>query len=232
MSATRGNIKTQWQLKSKSGKAMMYQGRGHVVRPVKMGSYRLKGMMATKESGYVDTAVTGALDTTGTVALINTIAQGTSVVQRVGKKVLLKSVQVRGNAIANSAAIAQDVAWMIVYDKRPTGSLPAITDILVSASATAMNNDNNSGRFVILKRSDFAIVGNVSAAANTTDSTLVDTTCFISLKGLPTVYKAATTGAIADIEEGALYYVAIGTAAAGTSAATHNYNCRVRFLDF
>ena len=47
---------------------------------------------------------------------------------------------------------------MIVYDKRPTGALPTVSDILVSASSSAMNNDANTGRFSILKRHDDILI--------------------------------------------------------------------------
>jgi len=193
---------------------------------------RLSGRTASKETGYVDIAATGyALDTTGSVTLLNTIAQGSSVNQRVGKKIILKSIQSRGNMTNNGTASANDVAYMIVYDKRPTGALPSITDILVSASANALNNDVNSGRFKIVKRVDEVLTGNTSAAASWQSNMMVGQDWWQSLNNLPVVYKALTTGAIADIEEGALYLVTIGTSAAGTGAATLTTGFRIRFLD-
>ena len=47
----------------------------------------------------------------------------------------------------------------------------------------------------------------------------------------PVVYKAAGTGAIGDIEEGALYLVTVGQVAAGTAAAAMRVAFRLRFLD-
>ena len=66
----------------------------------------------------------------------------------------MKGLQCRGNLQNGSTANSNDVAFMIVYDKRPTGALPTVSDILVSASSSAMNNDANTGRFSILKRHD------------------------------------------------------------------------------
>lgn len=187
---------------------------------------------ASRETGFVDVAsATYGLDTTGSVTLLNTVAQGASVSQRVGKKIMLKSLQARGVMQNNATALLNDVAFLIVYDKRPTGALPSVTDILVSASAQAFNNDANSGRFNILKRCDSNLVGNGTAAGNLTESTLRDADFFLDLKGRATVYKAAGTGAIADIEEGALYLVTVGGNAAGTSAASLVVAFRTRFLD-
>ena len=192
----------------------------------------LRLLAASKETGYVDLANTSyALDTTGTVTLLNVVAQGAGVTQRVGKKIVLKSLQCRGNLQNGSTAAANDVAFMIVYDKRPTGALPTITDILALATPTAMNNDANAGRFSILKRVDEILVGNIAAAANYTEAAVKGSDWYLNLKNRQTVYKAAATGAIGDIEEGALYLVTIGGAAAGTAAASLFGSFRMRFND-
>ena len=92
---------------------------------------------------------------------------------------------------------------MIVYDKRPTGALPSITDILNTATSTSMNNDANAGRFSILKRWDEILIGNLTAAANYTEAAVKSCDWYLPLNSKATVYKAAGTGAIGDIEEGA-----------------------------
>lgn len=196
----------------------------------------VRRVISSKETGFVDlAAATYALDTTGTVTLIATVAQGASVNQRVGKKIRLKSLQCRGQMFNGTTATSNDVAYMIVYDRRPTGSLPAVTDILDTASAISMNNDANSGRFSILKRCDGLLIGNQTvqaAIANyATDNSVQPADWFLNLKNLQTVYKAAATGAIADIEQGALYLVTVGSNVAGTTAATLQVGFRTRFWD-
>lgn len=205
-------------------------------RPAASGLNR-RGV-ASKETGYVDLAVANyALDTTGSVTLLNTVAQGAALTQRVGKKIVMKGLLCRGRFENNSQALLNDCAMIIVYDKRPTGALPAVTDILVTANAQAMNNDANSGRFKILKREDFILIGNYTQAAppvsngNISDCLAKDADFWLNLKNLPVVYKAAGTGAIGDIEEGALYLVTVGINAAGTAAAAMNAGFRLRFLD-
>lgn len=191
---------------------------------------RAPGM--SRETGFVDLAAAAyAMDTTGSITLIATVAQGASVNQRVGKKIILKSLQIRGNLSNNTAATVNDACYLIVYDKRPTGALPAITDILVSVNSNAFNNDANSGRFEIIKRVDQALLGNGSAAANLTDLTYISADAYVDLKGRPVNFKAAATGAIGDIESGALYLVTVGNTVAGTGAATANLAFRTRFLD-
>ena len=84
----------------------------------------LRLLAASKETGYIDVAAADyVLDTTGSVTLLNTVAQGAAVTQRVGKKIVMKGLQCRGNLQNGSTANSNDVAFMIVYDKRPTGAL-------------------------------------------------------------------------------------------------------------
>ena len=192
----------------------------------------LRLLAASKETGYIDMAAADyVLDTTGSVTLLNTVPQGAAVTQRVGKKIVMKGLQCRGNLQNGSTANSNDVAFMIVYDKRPTGALPTVSDILVSASSSAMNNDANTGRFIILKRHDDILIGNLTAAANWTEATVKSCDWWLDLKSKPVVYKAAGTGAIGDIEEGALYLVTVGQVAAGTAAAAARLAFRLRFLD-
>lgn len=220
-----------------SGRGRLNSMRGRVMvpaRPIYTQGLNRRGV-ASKETGFVDTALASYnMDTTGSIVLIPTIAQGASVNQRIGKKIVLKSLQARGQVFNGSTGSINDVAFLIVYDKRPTGSLPAITDILVTATAASMNNDANSGRFQILKREDFLLVGNITgtpATQSLTETSAMSADFFLDLKMKPEVFKAAGTGAIGDIEEGALYLVTVGSIAAGTAAATLSIAFRTRFVD-
>lgn len=209
--------------------------RYQTTRNARFGGATFKGLnrraVASKETGFIDlNNFVGAYDTTGTIALIGPIAQGASVNQRIGKKAMYKSLQWRGQDVNGAAATYNDICMLIVYDKRPQGALPAITDILVAANSGAMNNDANSGRFRILKRTDYMLV-TAPAAANATDTCVREADFFLDLKGLPVVFKAAGTGAIGDIEEGALYVVTVGSTVAGAGAAGSYANARLRFVD-
>lgn len=190
--------------------------------------------LANRETGFVDFGPqTFNHDiSAGTISLIATIPQGASVQSRVGKKVLLKSLQAHGICSNGTTATYNDVTLLIVYDRRPTGSLPAITDILTQVSSFAFNNDANSGRFRILKRIDMSMIGNYSSVTGfVTESSVKSMDFYLDLRGLPTVFKAAGTGAIGDIEEGALYCVSVGSQLAGTTAASSQMTFRTRFLD-
>lgn len=184
-----------------------------------------------QEVNFVDTAAaTYDMNTTGTIALLATIAQGAAQTQRIGRKILLKSIQVRGEAHSDSTTVTATGSWMIVYDKRPTGSLPAITDILVSANSKSFTNSVNVGRFQIIARKNYSFAGNNTTAGQQDSKTIYFVDKFIKLSKRM-VFKAAGTGAIGDIEQGALYFVTVGNTGASTDDAKVTVGFRTRFYD-
>lgn len=181
------------------------------------------------ETGYVDTTYGAiAVNTTGSVTLLATIVQGAGTSQRVGKKIFYKSIQWRLQLAAETTSTVSNNAWIIVYDKRPTGALPVIADFMNSGNPIALNNDDNSGRFQIVHRKDYVLVGNITTPA--TGLEIISDTGFIKFRR-EVVYKAAATGAIGDIEQGALYLVLIGSIAAGTADSSFNGGFRIRFTE-
>ncbi|WP_445775606.1 capsid/nuclear shuttle family protein, partial [Shewanella sp.] len=183
-----------------------------------------------QSSNYVDLAVAAYdLDTTGNVTLIPTIPQGTTVSTRVGKRVMIKSLQIRGLANSNSATTIALGSYMIVHDKRPTVTIPAVTDILVSANFNSFTNDNNTSRFTILKRKNFTFIGNENTAGEQTDKTGYHVNDFLRINKNMS-FNALGTGVIADIDEGALYLLCVGNQT-GTAAAGLTIGFRTRFVD-
>jgi len=193
--------------------------------------YLAQRRIKPQEINYVDhAATTYAMDTTGTVTLIAQIPQGTSVTQRVGKRVYYKSLLIRGNMSNNSAAVFNDTTWMVVYDKRPTGALPIITDILTGISTTAFMNDNNTGRFEIIRRCDQVLIGNTTTP--TTGQEVKNIDMYIPLKKRALTFENLGTGAINDIDSGALYLITLGNrATSATLAASLNVSFRTRFTE-
>lgn len=183
-----------------------------------------------QEVNYVDLGQANyGFNTTGTITLLATIAQGASVNQRIGKRAYYKSLLIRGWIQNLSAAIYNDVTILIIYDKRPTGALPLITDILTAATPTAFMNDNNTGRFEVIRRFDYMLIGNTGTPSTGQEVKSIDE--YIKLNRRPITFESAGTGAIGDIDSGALYMVTLGITAAGTAAATSTLNFRVRFTE-
>lgn len=189
------------------------------------------GRVVPQAANYFDTAFASyAADTTGTITLVNPVPQGVTTTTRIGKRVLNKSLQVQGIATPGTTAAIGQWAFVLVYDRRPQGALPAITDIFNSVSPNSFLNDTNANRFKILKRIEYCYSG----ISGGTDSSVVQSVDFyyrFPEKFASTSYKALGTGAIADIDEGAYYLVTMGGNAPGVTAATVQWGARLRFYD-
>lgn len=182
-----------------------------------------------QEVNYVDKASAFySHDVTGSISLIATISQGASVNQRIGKRAMYKSILMRGSTIAGSTGIGGDYAWLIVYDKRPTGALPLITDILTAINTVSFMNDNNTARFQVVRRHDDVLIGNTTTP--TTGKEMVNLDLFIKFRA-PITFESAGTGAIGDIDMGALYFITVGNGPAGTTAPLTSASFRVRFTE-
>lgn len=186
---------------------------------------------AHSSTGFVDRAhATYVCDSVGDVQLIATVAQGAGTSQRIGKKIAWKSVQARGHFRAGGTGTIATGTLAIVYDKQPTGTLPAVTDIFNSAAAASFNNDTNSDRFRVMKRVDVVIVGDDLGPDHTAISgVIID--FYLPLQKLLSQFKAVGTGAIGDIAMGALYIVTMGAQPAGTTACQCQVGFRTRYWD-
>lgn len=183
-------------------------------------------------SGFKDTAiVAGAMAGSGSIHHLNIIAQGTSTSERVGKRIKLKSFQIRGEVQSGSTTKFTRGSWFLVYDKRPRGVLPIITDIIDAANANAMAKDINTGRFRILKRKNYAFAGPGDGAAGLQSAKSVYAVdAYVDLKLKPTIYMADGVGTIADTEQGALYIVFVGNHS-GSAGANFDGQVRLRYVD-
>lgn len=171
------------------------------------------------------------VSTTGTVTLINGVATGTDFTDRIGRKIVMRSVYVRGLLRPEDTTVSDQCARvMLVYDMQSNGAAPAITDILKSASSLAQLNMNNRDRFRVLMDKTFAMAGLQDTA---TQAFAGSPTTHVMKKykrcNLEVLYNG-TTNAIGSIATGALFLVTIGSVAAG-SASTFTVSTRVRFDD-
>lgn len=177
-----------------------------------------------RNTGYVDFPTGGGLEvfplnTTGKIKHVNVVPQGSSQSQRIGKKIALKGFQIRGFATNNATSIGSLCSVIFVYDKRPTLVLPAITDVLVAANSTSLNNRVNSDRFSIMRRWDWYMNGSATDG-ETTANTGAAFCQYIKVpkKYRKCVFQAVGDGAIGDVAIGAVYMISVGNLADGADA--------------
>lgn len=190
---------------------------------------RVMTKQAMKEAGFVDVRLSqyafistyaGAEQGLNYIPLVG---KGDSINERIGAKIKAKSVQIRGTIVAGTVDNAVDnIAMMLVLDRDPTGTHPAVSDILSGTEPGAYLNDQNRMRFAILRRWDYQLscTGTTpSLATNAPNQIFVDE--YYKFKGVEITYSGAAsagTGGIGDIKKNALYLMCIGTR--GTTLTT------------
>lgn len=192
------------------------------------------GRVISPELKVVETGTAQyACDTTGSVTCLNLLATGTDFNTRIGRKVALKSVQVRGTVYpVDSATQSGSARVMIVYDDNPNGgSIAAISDILQASEGDAFMNLNNRDRFKVI--ADFHLpIGRVDSTATQSYAVapgIHAINCFKKLNH-PVIFNNTTTATIGAIQQGALLLVTLGSQGAGLGAQAQ-LTCRVRFSD-
>lgn len=170
----------------------------------------------------VTTTITGgAAGIWSAVTLLNQIAQGATANQRIGRRVVLKSLLLRYNLAPSSTNNYGRV--LVVYDHAPNGALPVITDILTVDQINGPNNLINNDRFMVLHDEYLCNPASINAR--------ICGKWYLKLGpggvGLQNQWTNATTGTIADITTGAIYIMTCDPSSTNSLAFT----ARIRFTD-
>jgi len=153
---------------------------------------------------------------------LNVIAAGAAVYERIGAKIMVRSIRIRTAWTANGSPCLGVIRAAVVYDRQPNGAAPAIGDLfqdLRVAGGTTTDlmsgvNIGNKNRFTVLRDQSFIF-----------DSSHLVTALdwFIPCR-LQTEYRASG-GTIGDISTGAILLV---VAAQNNTSFLNMPTCRAR----
>lgn len=183
---------------------------------------------------------------TGTnIDLLNGIQSGAGFFSRIGSRVELKNLHIRGMILTVSSCATELCRMLIVYDRQPVGSLPNINDILQSRAqdGTTTNtgssevNLDNRDRFIIVRDMQWYMPAQTFTAGVVTNAAFpgfgkntFEVNEFIKLKGLGTHFKSSNNPTtIADIASGALYVAFVSSG--GDSDVAFYGGFRLRYED-
>lgn len=221
--------------------------RAALARPTGLGAtrgFRPVGRRTVGERKVIDVGVTTAqVNTTGAITLLNGSTQGTDYTNRIGRKIVVKSLYIRGamlneqanNQLTTGTQGAQAGRMIVFVDMQPNGATPAVTDLLVSASPYSQLNLNNRDRFKIIKDKmyffdPYVYTTTATQASAALTNQIKQIKCYKNMN-LETIYNSGNAGTIGDIQSGALYLLFIGSATSGTTDLNANLSIRVRFVD-
>lgn len=186
------------------------------------------------------------LNQTAVITPLNLVRTGSSINNRIGRRIEMKSVRITGRLEAVRTVNVEDyVRILVIYDRQTNGALPAFADILADILEDASTISsvysgaalNNRDRFVILRDKRIAVPSMTWTAGVITNpgfdnSTEFNIDMFVKLKGLLCQYKADSAPAvIGDIATGSLLLVTVGGQIAAAEGWRASLTSRLRFND-
>lgn len=221
------------------------------------GPMSVKGNMMARARGtrrpeikFVDITTTATnFRVTGTPPVaqpLNAISQGTGAYNRIGQKILMKSLRVRGVVTNIATATQQTARVIIVYDRQCNTALPIWSDLILAVDKAATGTSNvldgvnmgNRDRFIVLADEQMWLPAVTNTAGvltnvgtlNSTDKnpTMFNFDRFIRLKDLEAHFNNVNGGTFADIQTGGMFMFLASGADAQYSMA---WSARLRYED-
>lgn len=221
-----------------------------------VASRGFKGYLGRRSQGernWLDTSINVAPASTAVSSvLLNYPTPGTGPTGRVGRKICIKSVQIRLNIItgvvvsgvAPAAIPGTTMRVLLVWDKQVNGAAAVPTaaelfNVIGSLPVTSPLNLDNRDRFAILMDKTFSSPNMVSTLGfpSQTSGSTSGSIYFKKFKKLnhETIFNSGTAGTQADIVSGGLYLVMCSNAQGSVTNAIESVDfigsARIRFED-
>lgn len=158
------------------------------------------------------------------------VAQGVQSNQRIGRRILIKSIQLKAVINNQADATINDVRLVLVVDKQANGTSVSYTDVFTSQTVEALPRLDNARRFSILWDKVYCLASNTS---NPQADNVAKTIDFYKKVNIEQLYSG-TGFTDADIRTGNLYLLAIcDTAFSAVSLVQANWAgvLRIRYVD-
>lgn len=185
--------------------------------------------------------------TASNIILLNGVQTGSGFFNRVGSRIEMKSIHIRGQIVNAVTAISGGIRMLLIYDRQPNGALPVISDILQSrdqagtaaTSGVSEINLDQRDRFMILRDTKLYTPSVTNTAGVLTNGpqfpgvdSMFDIDQFIKLKGLTTHYSGtANPVTIANINTGGLYAAFLTSTGGNDSCWQFTGGYRLRYND-
>lgn len=180
----------------------------------------LKNQINT-EFKYKDNVQGNSIDNAGVVQHLTNVPQGDGPSDRDGSQIRFKSVSARGKITMNPSATHTQFRIIFFIWKRVANTLPAVTDVLSSASTVALKNLDNRRNMVILSDKIYNLDANDREERNFK---------FYKKLDMKTLFTTGSTGGtVSDLEENGLFCLMISNQS--TLTPTPIINFRTCYID-
>jgi len=184
-------------------------------------------MFTKGEWKYNDEALTASVCTAGNQILLNGIAPGSSANQRIGMKIAIRSLEIRGYVrVTTVTGVDQTIRWNVFMDKQANAADPSIGSHLGSNSVNGLRSLTQRKRFKIIIDKQYTLNGVGEGGS------IRRFYHYIKFRRpIVAEYNAGTDGDIGDIVSNSLFFYQVGSEASGNTEALMYGNARIRYTD-
>lgn len=167
--------------------------------------------------------------------LLNQVDQGNTANTRIGKRIVMKAIQIRGKIqVPTSATVLDKVTVLLIYvrnvNSTGTATLPLPTEVLAAGTSSGLTNRDAASKFKILRRWDYIVQGNTTVP--TEQSKYIFEEYIVFKKPLVTQWlSGSTTGPYSAMEKGGLILMTLGDAVDGATNPVFSFNCRLYYSE-
>lgn len=223
-----------WKKRRTTGGAIAANKRFQRVKTRAMKSFSfvkpVQGRMAgnvgeLKDITILQTANFVAGSTVAVVSNINPVSQGVSQIQRIGRRIVMKSLYIRFTArLAPTTSGTAACRVVILYDKQANGTAPATTTVpFLTDQVSSPNNLSYSSRFV-------TIIDEMVPCLGTAGPQSASFERWRSIN-LPVEFNTNNNGDITDIATGSLLMYVWQDGGLTVAAPASQIYTRIRFVD-
>lgn len=185
------------------------------------------------ELKVIDTGdTTGNNPGAGGITLLNGVAQGVDYNQRIGRRIIIKSLLFRltlvPNISATNGALGDVLRVLIFYDAQSNASAPAVTDILQGGTYDAPMNLTNRDRFKILCDKFLTLGSWAFTGTSLTAGSPRPTQMKVYKRMNMEMIFGSSAATVGGIQTGAIYVLLISL---NNNISTSIFNSRIRFID-
>jgi len=199
------------------------------------GRYNFKKRQGPGERKFLDTTIAFNALTAGSIpnTSLNVIPQDITESGRIGRKVVIRSVQFNIRWNPNSTVENDNVRFMLVQDKQCNGATAIVSGnggVLETASVTSYRNLESIDRYNVLYDNVFFFAARAVLAGPTYYSNDIPMKSFYKRCYIPIEYDASvTTGALTSIRSNNLFLLCVATD--NNNVIGVNGVCRIRYTD-
>lgn len=182
----------------------------------------------------VEAAATGAVAGTISIGSVNIVPQDDTQSGRIGRKITIKRLQVRGQLVLPATTVAADttdkIRVMFIQDMQTNGASPTVATILETADINSYLNMANSSRFKVLSDKIYTLNATAGGAPTGTPSFGSVTRNYAIYKKCNIIIEydnSAATGAIATQRTNNILCMCISL----NAKVTHACTVRIRYSD-